>query len=219
MDGVHQSAVDQILSAIEHGNLGVDETERRLQELIQTEQAKPSAEQDQRLIDSAEQLREELHHRTALSFEAKRQQDLANTLLKYREWKKQQHKQRRVHRIGALATMILLCLGLGSGLLHWNWFKARATPHNAIKEKNGEQPTRKQLEALLNLFARQQQIKPSDRVCQRGSDLPMRAGYSLLQFAFASLGIVSFGIEAGASKPQKHVRLWHEPKISHARAA
>ena len=56
------------------------------------------------------------------------------------------------------------------------------------KEKNGEQPTRKQLEALLNLFARQQQIKPSDRVCQRGSDLPMRAGYSLLQFAFASLG-------------------------------
>ena len=96
---------------------------------------------------------------------------------------------------------------------------AKATPHNAIKEKNGEQPTRKQLEALLNLFARQQQIKPSDRVCQRGSDLPMRAGYSLLQFAFASLGIVSFGIEAGASKPQRHVRLWHEPKISHARAA
>lgn len=95
----------------------------------------------------------------------------------------------------------------------------KATPHNAIKEKNGEQPTRKQLEALLNLFARQQQIKPSDRVCQRGSDLPMRAGYSLLQFAFASLGIVSFGIEAGASKPQRHVRLWHEPKISHARAA
>ena len=95
----------------------------------------------------------------------------------------------------------------------------KATPHNAIKEKDGEQPTRKQLEALLNLFARQQQIKPSDRVCQRGSDLPMRAGYSLLQFAFASLGIVSFGIEAGASKPQRHVRLWHEPKISHARAA
>ena len=95
----------------------------------------------------------------------------------------------------------------------------KATPHNAIKEKNGEQPTRKQLEALLNLFARQQQIKPSDRVRQRGLDLPMRAGYSLLQFAFASLGIVSFGIEAGASKPQRHVRLWHEPKISHARAA
>ena len=66
--------------------------------------------------------------------------------------------------------------------------RSKATPHNAIKEKNGEQPTRKQLEALLNLFARQQQIKPSDRVCQRGSDLPMRAGYSLLQFAFASLG-------------------------------
>ena len=43
----------------------------------------------------------------ALSFEAKRQQDLDNTLLKYREWKKQQHKQRRVHRIGALAAMIL----------------------------------------------------------------------------------------------------------------
>ena len=97
--------------------------------------------------------------------------------------------------------------------------KTKATPHNAIKEINGEQPTRKQLEALLNLFARQQQIKPSDRVCQRGSDLPMRAGYSLLQFAFASLGIVSFGIEAGVSKPQRHVRLWHEPKISHARAA
>ena len=31
----------------------------------------------------------------------------------------------------------------------------KATPHNAIKEKNGEQPTRKQLEALLNLLARQ----------------------------------------------------------------
>ena len=96
---------------------------------------------------------------------------------------------------------------------------SEATPHNAIKEKNGEQPTCKQLKALLNLFARQQQIKPSDRVCQRGSDWPMRAGYSLLLFAFASLGIVSFGIEAGASKPQRHVRLWHEPKISHARAA
>ena len=92
MDGVHQSAVDQILSAIEHGNLGVDETERRLLELIQAEQAKPISERDQRLIDSAEQLREELHHRMALSFEAKRQQDLDNTLLKYREWKKQQHK-------------------------------------------------------------------------------------------------------------------------------
>ena len=39
---------------------------------------------------------------------------------------------------------------------------SKATPHNAIKEKNGEQPTRKQLEALLNMFARQQQIKPSD---------------------------------------------------------
>ena len=40
MDGVHQSAVDQILSTIEHGNLGVDETDRRLLELIQAEQAK-----------------------------------------------------------------------------------------------------------------------------------------------------------------------------------
>lgn len=129
MDGVHQSAVDQILSAIEHGNLGVDETERRLQELIQAEQAKPTAEQDQHLINSAEKLREELHHRMVLSFEAKCQQDLDNTLLKYRAWKKQQHKQRRVYRIGALAAMILLCFGLGSGLLHWNWFKARATPH------------------------------------------------------------------------------------------
>ena len=39
---------------------------------------------------------------------------------------------------------------------------SKATPYNAIKEKNGEQPTRKQLEALLNMFARQQQIKPSD---------------------------------------------------------
>ena len=88
MDGVHQSAVDQILSAIEHGNLGVDETERRLQELIQAEQAKPTAEQDQHLINSAEKLREELHHRMVLSFEAKCQQDLDNTLLKYRAWKK-----------------------------------------------------------------------------------------------------------------------------------
>ena len=129
MDGVHQSAVDQILSAIEHGNLGVDETERRLQELIQAEQAKPTAEQDQHLINSAEKLREELHHRMVLSFEAKCQQDLDDTLWKYRAWKKQQHKQRRVYRIGALAAMILLCFGLGSGLLHWNWFKARATPH------------------------------------------------------------------------------------------
>ena len=47
---------------------------------------------------------------------------------------------------------------------------SKATPYNAIKEKNGEQPTRKQLEALLNMFARQQQIKPSDRVCQRASN-------------------------------------------------
>ena len=125
MDGVHQSAVDQILSAIEHGNLGVDETERRLQELIQAEQAKPTAEQDQHLINSAEKLREELHHRMVLSFEAKCQQDLDDTLWKYRAWKKQQHKQRRVYRIGALAAMILLCFGLGSGLLHWNWFDAR----------------------------------------------------------------------------------------------
>ncbi len=129
MDGVHQSAVDQILSAIKHGNLGVDETERRLQELIQAEQAKPTAERDQRLIDSAEQLREELHHRMALSFEAKRQKNLDSTVQKYKVWRKQQHKQRRVYRIGALAAMILLCFGLGSGLLHWNWFKARATPH------------------------------------------------------------------------------------------
>lgn len=29
---------------------------------------------------------------------------------------------------------------------------SKATPHNAIKEKNGEQPTCKQLEALLNLL-------------------------------------------------------------------
>ena len=32
---------------------------------------------------------------------------------------------------------------------------SKATPYNAIKEKNGEQPTRKQLEALLNLLLRQ----------------------------------------------------------------
>lgn len=125
MDGVHQSAVDQILSAIEQGNLGVDETERRLQKLIQAEQAKPTAERDQRLIDSAEQLREELHHRTALSFEAKRQKNLDSTVQKYKAWRKQQHKQKQALRISAFAATLLLCLGLGSGLLHWNWFETK----------------------------------------------------------------------------------------------
>ena len=107
MDGVHQSAVDQILSTIEHGNLGVDETERRLLELIQAEQAKPTAERDQRLIDSAEQLREELHHRMALSFEAKRQKNLDSTVQKYKVWRKQQHKQKQTLRISAFAAMLL----------------------------------------------------------------------------------------------------------------
>ena len=127
MDGVHQSAVDQILSAIKHGNLGVDETERRLQELIQAEQAKPSAERDQRLIDSAEQLREELHHHTALSFEAKRQKNLDSTVQKYKVWRKQQHKQKQTLRISAFAAMLLLCLGLGSSLLRWNWFETKSS--------------------------------------------------------------------------------------------
>lgn len=127
MDGVHQSAVDQILSAIKHGNLGVDETERRLQELIQAEQAKPTAERDQRLIDSAEQLREELHHRMALSFEAKRQKNLDSTVQKYKVWRKQQHKQKQTLRISAFAAMLLLCLGLGSGLLRWNWFETKSS--------------------------------------------------------------------------------------------
>ena len=125
MDGVHQSAVDQILSAIKHGNLGVDETERRLQELIQAEQAKPSAERDQRLIDSAEQLREELYHRMALSFEAKRQKNLDSTVQKYKAWRRRQYKQKQALRISAFAAMLLLCLGLGSGLLHWNWFETK----------------------------------------------------------------------------------------------
>lgn len=125
MDTVHQSQVDQILSAVEHGNLGVDEIEKRLQELIQAEQAKPIAEQDPQLIDSAEQLREELHQRMALSFEAKRQQNLDNTLLKYRAWRKKQHTQQKVLRISAFAAMLLLCLGLGNNLLHWTWFETK----------------------------------------------------------------------------------------------
>lgn len=49
--------------------------------------------------------------------------------------------------------------------------------HRAMQQKEkGEQPPHKQVDALLNLLARQKQIKPSDRVCQRESDLQIQAG-------------------------------------------
>lgn len=66
-----QSALLEILNAIEHGNLSTEETRRRLEELIDNEINKTNAPANMKIVDECEKLLWELNTKGNLPFISK----------------------------------------------------------------------------------------------------------------------------------------------------
>lgn len=119
--------IDQILEAIDFGQLTYNETERRLQQIIDSEVSQMERPADADLLDSCYSLMLELHTHGSLSFDSNKEKN----------WQAVQQRIRVNHTnpdmwhkvvISAAAALILICMG--GVLLHGYWFEGASTPDN-----------------------------------------------------------------------------------------
>ncbi len=128
MNGESETAVKQILLAIENGALPPDETQRRLMELIQKEANRTDVPADEKLISACMDLMERLQGREPVEDGARiaaLNQRIADAIQKK---KRNQERWRTTFRtVGAIAAMLVLLVGIGIPL-RWTWFESWSAP-------------------------------------------------------------------------------------------
>ncbi len=128
MNGGDETAVKQILLAIENGALPPDETQRRLMELIQKEATRIDGPANEELISACMDLMERLQGRESVEDGARiaaLNQRIADAIQKK---KRNQERLRTTFRtVGAIAAMLVLLVGIGIPL-RWTWFESWSTP-------------------------------------------------------------------------------------------
>lgn len=118
----------EILNAIEHGTLSVDETRRRLEGLIDKEIQKTDAPANMQLVDECEKLLWELNTNGKIPFVSHLEENRAAVTGRIR---KQQHAfsfLRNTLRIVAAAAAILILVIGTEVLLHKEWLNTTPTP-------------------------------------------------------------------------------------------
>lgn len=127
MSGDHRSYKDQILNAIEDGTLSHEESERRLQELIDSEINRKDGPADMELIDACQSLLWILSN-TPQPVALHTEQSLASLQMRLAKRKQRQRVAVITTRAIAIAAIFLvLFVGVG-GLLRWEWFSRYSTP-------------------------------------------------------------------------------------------
>ncbi len=128
MNGEGETAVKQILLAIENGALPPDETQRRLMELIQKEANRTDVPADEKLISACMDLMERLQGREPVEDGARiaaLNQRIADAIQKK---KRNQERWRTTFRtVGAIAAVVVLLVGIGVPL-RWTWVESWSTP-------------------------------------------------------------------------------------------
>lgn len=106
----------KILNAIEHGTLSVDETRRRLEELVDKEIQKPDSPANIRLVEECEKLLWELDTNGKIPYTSHLMQDMTAVHKQVQRTHKKMKTRTFFMRAGALAVSMLI-LVVGSELL------------------------------------------------------------------------------------------------------
>lgn len=139
------SCVDQILKAIDFGQLTYDETERRLQQLIDEEASQIEHPANADMLDACYSLLLQLHTHGSIIYSSEKE----------RNWQAirqrvQAHRQRsdiwRKVGISAAAAFTLLFLG---SLLHFHWFEGTSTPDGQQYVVQGHEITSQMIETAI----------------------------------------------------------------------
>lgn len=127
MNGETRSCIDQILNAIEYGDLPSEEIERRVQNLYDTEVLKTNESANMEMITVCQSLLWELKTHGKFSYEDHSEKIRAAVEKEYAAWTKRRYRQRVALKVGAVAAAIVLVLGANS-FLHLGWFWGMSTP-------------------------------------------------------------------------------------------
>lgn len=139
------SCVDQILEAIDFGQLTYDETERRLQQLIDEETSQIEHPANADMLDACYSLLLQLHTHGSITYRSEKE----------RNWQAirqrvQAHRQRsdvwRKVVLSAAAAFTLLFLG---SLLHFHWFEGTSTPDGQQYVVQGHEITSQMIETAI----------------------------------------------------------------------
>lgn len=127
MNGDHRSYKDQILNAIEDGTLSHEETERRIQELIDREVNRKDGPANMEVIDACQSLLW-LLSKTPQPVALHTEQSLSSLQMRFAK-RKQRHRVKVIMTRAIAVAAILLVLSVGAGsLFRWEWFSRYSTP-------------------------------------------------------------------------------------------
>lgn len=129
MNGDTRSCVDQILNAIEYGHLSSEETERRVQQLLDREISKTTEKADMDMVNACQSLLWELKTHGQIPYEDHSEQIRASVEKEYSAWMKRHRRRQFAIKMSAIAAALLLVTGAGLSL-HWKWFSQNPTPDN-----------------------------------------------------------------------------------------
>ena len=139
------SCVDQILKAIDFGQLTYDETERRLQQLIDEETSQIEHPANADMLDACYSLLLQLHTHGSITYSSEKE----------RNWQAirqrvQAHRQRSDvwRKVGLSAAAAFTLLFLGS-LLHFHWFEGTSTPDGQQYVVQGHEITSQMIETAI----------------------------------------------------------------------
>lgn len=118
----------EILNAIEHGTLSVDETRRRLEGLIDKEIQKTDAPANMQLVDECEKLLWELNTNGKIPFVSHLEENRAAVTGRIRKQQRAFSFLRNTLRIVAAAAAILILVIGTEVLLHKEWLNTTPTP-------------------------------------------------------------------------------------------
>ena len=127
MNGDNRSCEDQILRAIDYGNLPQEEIERRLRNLIEVEISRTDAPADLEMIDACQSLLLEMHGQSdqlRISAEKAAETDREipdNDRLRF-------HSPRMVFRIVAVTALLIMIVTISSVSLRLYWLEGHSTP-------------------------------------------------------------------------------------------
>ncbi len=123
MDGERKSCTERILSAIEYGKLPNDETERRLNALIEAEVNKTDSAADMELMKACQSLLWQLHTHGRIPYESHYNENKAQIAKRIKREALATKTAKSVGRmLTAAAAIVFVILGL-RGDLHWSWLE------------------------------------------------------------------------------------------------
>lgn len=139
------SCVDQILKAIDFGQLTYDETERRLQQLIDEETSQIEHPANADMLDACYSLLLQLHTHGSITYSSDKERNWQAIRQRVQAHRQLSDIWRKVG-ISAAAAFTLLFLG---SLLHFHWLEGTSTPDGQQYVVQGHEITSQMIETAI----------------------------------------------------------------------